>query len=116
VELEVSFKCEEVSPGVVRCSWVKCSEGLSNRVSTVIRRYIYRSHEVCCLYGLFVYCILSYSFGSILMNVYMYGCMFYMLLFNFVNYVFLLLRLCILIVMYVLYILLLCVVLCIVCV
>ena len=47
-----------------------------------------------------------------------YGCMFCMLLFNFVSYVFLLLCLCILIVMYVLFCIFCfhCVVLCIVCV
>ena len=80
----------------------------NNRMSTIIRRYIYIymyryiSHEVCCLYGCFVYHILSYSFGSILYHC-INGCMFCMLLFNFVNYVFLLLCLCNLIVMYVLF-------------
>ena len=44
---------------------------------------------VCCLYGCFVYPILSYSFGSIFITIYhVYGCMFCMLPFNFINYVY----------------------------
>jgi len=38
----------------------------------------------CCFYGGSVYHILSYSFGSILYHC-IYGCMFCMVLFNFVN-------------------------------
>jgi hypothetical protein len=79
---------------------VKWCEGLSNRVHIIIRRYI--SYEVCCLYGYFAYHIFLGSFGSILYHC-IYCCLFYMLLFNFVHYVFLLLCLCILIVMYVLF-------------
>jgi len=51
----------------------------------------------CCFYGGSVYHILSYSFGSILYHC-IYGCMFCMVLFNFVNEVFVLL--CILIFMF----------------
>jgi len=76
----------------------KWSEGLSNRVSNFIR--IDRSYEVCCLYGSFAYHMFFISFWFHFVS-FMYGCMFYMLLFNFLNYVFLLLCLCILIVMYV---------------
>ena len=76
---------------------MKWSEGLSNMVSIIVRRY-----EVCCLYGLFVYHILSCSFGSILYHC-VYGCMFCVFLFNSINYVFLLLCLCVLIVMFMYY-------------
>jgi hypothetical protein len=70
------------------------SEALSNRVSTIIRIYIfiylfiymYVNH---IMFAAFVYHILSYYFGSIF-HYCIYGCMFCMLLFNFVNNVFLL--------------------------
>jgi len=89
-------KCRQTCWSGVKCSWVKCSEGLSNSVSTIIRRYIcmyiyiYISYDIYCLYGFFIYHILSCYFGSILYH-FIYGCMFCMLLFNFVNYIFLLL-------------------------
>ena len=47
-----------MSTSVVKCSWVKCSEGLNNRVSTVIKRYIGHMKFAACMA---VYHILSYS-------------------------------------------------------
>ena len=95
---------------VVKCTWMKfkagktwsfdkcCEVGLSvvkwrevlrNRVSNHYYK-IYRSYKVCCLYGCYVYHIVSYCFGSIFYHC-MYCCVFCMQLFNIVNYVFLLL-------------------------
>ena len=48
--------------------------------------YIYISYEVFCFYGCFVYHIISYSFGSGF-NHCIYGCVFRVLLLNFVNYI-----------------------------
>ena len=64
-------------------------------MSTIIIRYTY--HAMFFWFFLFFF-----FFGSILYHC-IYGCMFCMRLFNFVNYVFLLLCLCICIVMYVLF-------------
>jgi hypothetical protein len=85
---------------VFRRSLVKCSESFSNRVSKIIRKYIdnikfaaymvFRlSHSFMYFWFIFYHCI--------------HGSMFCTVLFNFLNYVFLLLYLCILIVMYVLF-------------
>jgi hypothetical protein len=53
---------------------------------------IYRSHEVCCLYGCFFYHIISYSFRSICVVVFKVVC--------FVCFRLIFLKLCILIVNY----------------
>jgi hypothetical protein len=58
---------------------------------------VYNKGEVCCLYGFFVYHILSYSFGSISIIIYMAVCfvcfrlMLHILYFYCYVYVFLLL-------------------------
>ena len=78
---------------------MKCREGLSNRCLTLL--------EDIQTIWLFAMAVSFITFFHILLVPFfyhcMYGCMFCMLWFNFVNYVFLLLCLCIPTVMYVLF-------------
>jgi len=65
------------------------SEDLSDRVCLITRTYIDHMKIATYMAVSFNH-ILSYSFGSVLHH-FIYGCMFCMLLFNFISYVFLLL-------------------------
>jgi len=84
---------------VVEWSVVKCSKGLSNGLSNIIRRYVDNMNFDA-------YMALSFITSFLILLVpfykhYTYYCMFRMLLINFVNYVILFLCLCILLVIYV---------------
>jgi hypothetical protein len=75
----------------VKCSWVKCSEGLSNRVPNIVTRYKdHTSMKFAAYMAVWFITFLAYSSGFILYHC-MYGCMFCVLLFNFIKYIFLLL-------------------------
>ena len=89
----------QVGRSKVCTSVVKWSEGLSNRVPIIISRYIYQMRFAACMAVSFI-TFFSYSSGYIFYHC-IHGCMFCMLLFNFVNYVFFILCLSILSFMYV---------------
>jgi hypothetical protein len=87
----VKFEWEEVEWNVIGWSvvmWciVMCSEGLRNRVSNILRRYT-DYMKFAAYIGFSFIMFFSYSFDSIFYHC-IYGCMFRMFLFNFVNYVF----------------------------
>jgi len=60
----------------VKCSWVKCSESLSNRVSNIIRRYI--DHVNFAAYMVFSFIIFRHVHLVLFLSLYIWLYVFYM--------------------------------------
>jgi len=74
---------------------VKCSEILGNRVSNIIRGYIYIDHMTFAAFMAFLFIVFLHVFFWVRFYDCVYGWIFCVLLFNSASHVLLLLRLCI---------------------
>ena len=70
----------------MKCSWVKCSESLSNRVPNIIRRYIV--HMKFSAYMAFPFITFHQVLLVPFFHLCIYGCILFIFLFNLVYYVF----------------------------